>query len=49
MARLLWILVAALVAFWVVANIFDFLGDIIHFILVVAVALAIFAFVKRRV
>ena len=49
MARLLWILVAILVAFWVLGNVIGFLGDIIHFVLVVAVALAIFAFVKRRV
>lgn len=49
MARLLWILVAVLVAIWVLGNVIGFLGDIIHFVLVVAVALAIFAFVKRKI
>lgn len=49
MAKALWIIVAVLVAFWVAGAVIGFLGDIIHFVLVAAVALAIFAFVKRRV
>ena len=48
MAKALWIIVAVLVALWLVGAVIGFLGDIIHFVLVVAVALAIFAFVKRR-
>lgn len=49
MPKILWIVVAVLVAIWLAGNIIGFLGDIIHFVLVVAIALAIFAFVKRKV
>ena len=49
MARALWIIVAVLVALWLAGAVIGFLGDVIHFVLVVAIALAIFAFVKRRV
>ena len=49
MARLLWIIVAVLVVLWLAGTVIGFLGDIIHFVLVVAVALAILAFVKRKV
>lgn len=49
MARILWIIVAVLVLLWLAGNIIGFLGDLIHFVLVVAVALAIFAFIKRKV
>ena len=49
MARVLWIIVAVLILFWLAGAILGFVGDIIHFVLVVAIALAIFAFVKRRV
>ena len=49
MAKILWIIVGVLVAFWLAGTVIGFLGDIIHFVLVVAVALAIFAFVKHKV
>ncbi|MGZ5444701.1 MAG: lmo0937 family membrane protein [Thermoanaerobaculia bacterium] len=49
MARILWILVAVLVLLWLAGTVIGFLGDIIHVVLVVAVALAIFAFIKRKV
>lgn len=49
MAKMLWIIVGVLVAFWLAGAVIGFLGDIIHFVLVVAIALAIFAFVKRKV
>lgn len=48
MARVLWIIVAILVLFWLAGTIIGFLGDIIHFVLVVAVIVAILAFVKRK-
>lgn len=49
MARILWIVVAVLVLLWLAGTVIGFLGDIIHFVLVVAVALAILAFIKRKV
>lgn len=49
MARALWIIIAILVLFWLAGAVIGFLGDIIHFVLVVAIALAIFSFVKRKV
>lgn len=49
MAKILWIIVGVLVALWLAGAVIGFLGDIIHFVLVVAIALAIFAFVKRKV
>ncbi len=48
MARILWILVAVLVLLWLAGTVIGFLGDIIHVVLVVAVALAILAFIKRK-
>lgn len=49
MARILWIVVAVLVLLWLAGTVIGFLGDIIHFVLVVAVVLAILAFIKRKV
>lgn len=49
MAKILWIIVGVLVALWLAGTVIGFVGDIIHFVLVVAIALAIFAFVKRKV
>lgn len=49
MPKLLWIIVAVLVLFWLAGTTIGFLGDIIHFVLVVAVILAILAFIRRRV
>ena len=49
MAKILWIIVAVLVALWLAGTVIGFLGDIIHLVLVVAIALAIFTFVKRRI
>ena len=48
MPKALWIIVAILVVLWLAGNIIGFLGDIVHIILVIAIALAIFGFVKRR-
>lgn len=49
MARILWIVVAVLVLLWLAGTVIGFLGDIIHVVLVVAVALAILAFIRRKV
>lgn len=49
MPKALWIIVAILVAFWLAGTVIGFLGDIIHFVLVAAIAMAIFAVVKRKV
>lgn len=49
MSKILWIIVAVLVAFWLAGAVIGFLGDIIHVVLVVAIAFAVFAFVKRKV
>lgn len=49
MPKALWIIVAILVIFWLAGSVIGFLGDIIHVVLVVAIALAILAFVKRKV
>ena len=47
--KIIWIIVAILVALWLAGNIIGFLGDVIHIVIVVAIALAIFGFVKRKV
>lgn len=49
MPKILWIIVGVLVAFWLAGAVIGFLGDLIHFVLVAAIALAIFAFLKRKV
>lgn len=49
MANILWLIVAVLVAFWLVGLVFDIVGGIIHILIVVAVAVAIYAFIKRKV
>lgn len=49
MPKALWIIVAILVIFWLAGSVIGFLGDIIHVVLVVAIALAILGFVKRKV
>lgn len=49
MSNILWIIVAILVALWLAGTVIGFLGEVIHLVLVVAIALAIFAFVKRKV
>ena len=49
MANILWLIVAVLVAIWLVGLVFDILGGIIHILIVVAVAVAIYAFIKRKV
>jgi hypothetical protein len=47
-AFILWLLVALLVVFWLIGAILDLVGGIIHFVLIAAIAIAIFAFLKRR-
>ena len=49
MPKVVWIIIAVLVALWLAGNVIGFLGDIIHVVLVIAIALAIFALVKRKV
>ena len=49
MANILWLIVAVLVAIWLVGLVFDILGGIIHILIVVAVVVAIYAFIKRKV
>lgn len=49
MSKTLWVIVGILVALWLAGAVIGFLGDIVHFVLVVAIALAIFAFVRRKV
>jgi hypothetical protein len=49
MANILWLIVAVLVAIWLVGLVFDIVGGIIHILIVIAVAVAIYAFIKRKV
>lgn len=47
--NILWLIVAVIVAIWLVGLVLDVVGGLIHILLVVAVAIAIFAFIKRKV
>ncbi|HVR44817.1 MAG TPA: lmo0937 family membrane protein [Thermoanaerobaculia bacterium] len=47
--NLIWIVVAVLFALWLVGLLFGVVGSIIHILLIVIVALAIYGFIKRRV
>lgn len=49
MKNVLWMIAAVLIAIWVVGLIFDIVGAVIHVLLVVAVALFLFGFIKRKV
>lgn len=49
MAKLLWVLVAILLVFWLAGTVIGFLGDLIHFVLVVAIVLTVLAFIRRKV
>ena len=49
MANILWLNVAVLVAIWLVGLVFDIVGGIIQILIIVAVAVAIYAFIKRKV
>lgn len=49
MPKILWIIVAILVLFWLAGTVLGFLGDIIHLVLVVAIVLAVLAFVRRKI
>lgn len=49
MSKWIWVLIAVLVAFWLAGAVIGFIGDVIHVVLVVAVALAVFAFVRRKI
>lgn len=49
MRKLLWIIVAILLIFWLIGAVVGFLGDIIHFVLVVAIVLAVLSFIRRKV
>lgn len=47
--NILWLVVAILIAIWIVGLVLDVVGAVIHFLLVIAVAVAIFAWIKRKV
>lgn len=49
MSKALWIIAAVLVAIWLAGAVIGFLGDIIHVVLVAAIAFGVFAVVKRKV
>lgn len=48
MGKTLWIIAAVLVAIWLAGTVIGFLGDIIHLVLVAAIAFGVFAVVKRK-
>ena len=47
--KIIWIIVAVLLALWLAGLVMDVAGGLIHVILVIVIALAIFGFIKRRV
>ena len=47
--NILFLIAAILIAVWLVGLIFNIVGGIIHILLVVAVAIFIFGFIKRKV
>jgi len=47
--NILFLIAAILIAVWVVGLIFDIVGGIIHILLIVAVAIFIYGFIKRKV
>ena len=49
-ARVLWGIVIALLAFWLIGRVFSLLGNLIHILLIVAVIVVIYnlAFGRRR-
>lgn len=49
MKNVLFLIAAILLAVWIVGLVFDIIGGIIHILLVVAVALFLFGFLKRKV
>ena len=49
MKNILFLVAAILIAVWVVGLVFDIVGGIIHILLVVAVALFLFGFIKRKI
>lgn len=49
MSKMLWIIAAVLVAIWLAGAVIEFLGDVIHVLLVAAIAFGVFAVVKRKV
>jgi len=48
MARIIWILVAALVAIWLLGFLLDIAGNLIHFVLVLALIVLAFQFISGR-
>lgn len=47
--NLLWIIAAVLIAIWLVGLVLDVVGGLIHIVLVIAVAVVIYGFIKRKV
>jgi hypothetical protein len=47
--NIIWLIVAILVAIWIIGLVLDLVGGLIHIILIVVIALAIYGFMKRRV
>ncbi|HEX7705765.1 MAG TPA: lmo0937 family membrane protein [Thermoanaerobaculia bacterium] len=48
MAGILWLIAIVLVVFWVIGAVLDLVGGIIHFVLVAALVVAIFAWLRRK-
>ena len=47
--NILWVIVAVLAILWLAGFVLDVVGGLIHIILVVAIVVAIVAFVRRKV
>ena len=47
--NILWIIVAVLAILWLAGFVLDVVGGLIHIILVVAIVVAIVAFIRRKV
>ena len=49
MRNALWAIVAILLIIWLAGAVLDFIGGVIHVVLVVAIVLAVFAFLRKKV
>ncbi|HUP65349.1 MAG TPA: lmo0937 family membrane protein [Thermoanaerobaculia bacterium] len=47
--NILWVIVAVLAILWLAGFVLDVVGGLIHIILVVAIVVAIVAFIRRKV
>ena len=46
--NILWIIVAVLLAVWLAGLFLELVGAVIHVVLIIAIAVAIYAFIKRK-